>query len=210
MYPSPPSGPNQPYGQGHPPQHQQGGYGYPQAPMPHGPGPGQPYGAPGAPVPPPHFHGGPGASESLPGPGVAVRVLMFIGGPVGILLGLGVGLMVLLGVGMGTAAGSSPEVDSAEMMGMVGVFGALGVVVALIPLVYGIVSTTLAAKMGKRSKGVYWGVVVFNVIASLLLVLNVIASIAMEAAPSSLIPLAFHVTMTGLMFAPTVRRFYGA
>ncbi|WP_431873068.1 hypothetical protein [Nocardiopsis eucommiae] len=212
MYPSPPSGPNQPYGQGQPPQHQQqGGYGYPQQPMPHGPGPGHPYGgAPGAPIPPPHFHGAPGVPDAMPGQATTVRVLMFIGGPVGILFGLLLGALVLFGVGLGAAAGSSPEVDSAEMAGMIGVFGALGAVVALIPLVYGIVSTTLAAKMGKRSKGVYWGVVVFNIVAALVLVLNVVASIVMEESPSSLIPLAFHATMTGLMFAPRVRQFYGA
>jgi hypothetical protein len=214
VYPTPPSGPQQPYGQGHPPQHpqgppqhQQGGYGYPQQPMQHGHGPGQPYGAPGA--PPPQFHGSPGAPDTMPGPATTVRVLMFIGGPVGILLGLIIGVFVALGVGVGAAAGTASEASGAEVAGMVGVLGALGAFFALIPLVYGIVSTTLAARMGKRTKGLYWGVVVFNIVSALLLVLNLVSALAMEGAPTSLLPLAFHATMTGLMFAPKVREFYG-
>ncbi|MEU3019295.1 hypothetical protein ABZ635_18100 [Nocardiopsis sp. NPDC007018] len=209
MYSTPPSGPQQPYGQGQPPQPQQGGYGYPQQPVPHGHGPAQPYGAPGGPVPPPHFNGAPGAPATLPGPGVTVRVLMFIGGPVGILLGLILAVVVMLGVGVGVAANSASETGGADIMGMVGALGALGFLFALIPLTYGIISTVLATKMGQQKKGVYWGVVAFNIVASLFLVLGVISALAMETAPSNVVPLAFHATMTGLMFAPSVRRFYG-
>lgn len=219
MHPSPPSGPNQPHGYGQQPQHpqqpqqpqhpQQGGYGYPQQPMPQGPG-GHPYGAPGGPPPPPHFNGAPGNPDTMPGMALTVRILMFIGGPVGILLGLGLGVIFLGLAGGGAAMNNSSGAPDAELNAMLGVLGALGILIALIPLTYGIASTWLAAVMGRRKKGVYWGVVAFNIVALLLLVLNVISAIAMEGPPGALIPFAFHATMTGLMFAPKVRAFYGA
>lgn len=212
MHPSPPSDPNQPHGYGqpqhYPQQPQQGGYGYPQPPVPQGPG-GHPYGAPGGPPPHPHFNGAPGNPDTMPGAATTVRVLMFIGGPIGILLGLFLGGVVLLGVGVGAAAGSSAEVSNSELTAALGILGAVGGFVALIPLVYGVASTWLAAVMGRRKSGVYWSVVAFNIVALLLLVLNVIAAISTESGPGALIPFAFHATMTGLMFAPKVRAFYG-
>ncbi|GHC92053.1 hypothetical protein GCM10007079_40250 [Nocardiopsis terrae] len=207
MHPSSSPDPHQPPGQGQQPQYpQQGGYGgYPQ-----GPAAGQPYGAPGGPVPPPPQYGAaPGAPDTMPGAATTVRVLMFIGGPIGIILGLILGGVTLLGVGVGAAAGSASEASGSELTAALGVLGALGALVALIPLVYGVASTWLAAVMGRRRTGVYWGVVAFNIVALLILVLHVFAAISMEGAPGSLIPFVFHATMTGLMFAPKVRAFYG-
>ncbi|MCP3013474.1 hypothetical protein NGM33_09020 [Nocardiopsis dassonvillei] len=207
MHPSPPSGP----GPGQPPYPQQpqhphqGGYGYPQ---PQGPG-GHPYGALGGPPPPPRFDGAPGNPDTMPGAATAVRVLMFIGGPIGILFGVLLGGMVLLGVGLGAAAGSSAEVSDPALTTALGLLSVVGGFVALIPLVYGIASTWLAAIMGRRKSGVYWGVVAFNIVASLILVAGIIGSVSMEEPPTALLQLAFHGTMTGLMFAPKVRAFYG-
>ncbi|MGW5878374.1 hypothetical protein ACWFMI_17680 [Nocardiopsis terrae] len=206
MHPSSSPDPHQPPGQGQQPQYpQQGGYGHPQ-----GPAAGQPYGAPGGPVPPPPQYGAaPGTPDTMPGAATTVRVLMFIGGPIGIILGLILGGITLLGVGVGAAAGSASEASGSELTAALGVLGALGALVALIPLVYGVASTWLAAVMGRRKTGVYWGVVAFNVVALLILVLHVFAAISMEGAPGGLIPFVFHATMTGLMFAPKVRAFYG-
>jgi hypothetical protein len=214
VHPSPPSGPNQPYGQGQPQQPQQGGYGYPQQPQQGGYGhPQQPqqggYGHPQQPMPqgqpygapvPPQFGGAPGAPESLPGGGIAVRVLMFIGGPIGIIFG------ALAAIGF-MAAGSDPELQrELAVAGAPGVEAlmALGAIIALVPIVYGIASTTLAGFMGRRKAGVYWGVVAFNIIALLILGLLLITGGFLM-----LIPIAFHGTMTGLMFMSQVRAFYG-
>jgi hypothetical protein len=145
----------------------------------------------------------------MPGAATAVRVLMFIGGPIGILFGVLLGGMVLLGVGLGAAAGSSAEVSDPALTMALGLLSVVGGFVALIPLVYGIASTWLAAIMGRRKSGVYWGVVAFNIVASLILVAGIIGSVSMEEPPTALLQLAFHGTMTGLMFAPKVRAFYG-
>lgn len=218
MHPTPPSGHNQPYGHGQqpypqqpphpqqggygqPPHPQQGGYGHPQQPVPQGP-PG--YGQPQGPPPP---YPAPLAPDTMPGQATTVRVLMFIGGACGILLGLLFGVILLFGVGLGVSTAS--EINDPEFNTMMGVFGALGLIMALIPLVYGIASTWLAAVMGRRKSGVYWGVVIFNILASLFLVFGIILSLAVEEPPTGIIPLAFHATMTGLMFSSKVKAFYG-
>lgn len=171
MYPSPQSNPHDPL-QGQPPV----GYGFP-AEVP----------------PPPVFHSVP---QTMPGPAIAVRVLMFIGGPIGILLGAFLGAVALLGFGVGEMAGEADE-------GAFSFLAAFTGVIALIPLIYGIVSTTLAALMGRRRKGLFWGVVVFQTIASLILLLWAILGDYL-----SLVPLAFAVVMIGLMFTSRVREFY--
>lgn len=220
MHPTPPPGPNQPYGHGqqphpqqggygqpphpqqggygHPPQPQQGGYGYPQPPAPQGPPP--PYPAPLAP-------------DTMPGQATTVRVLMFIGGAGGFLYTLFIGGLVLLGVGMGAAASttaSASDMGDPELNSTIGVFAALGIVAALVPLVYGIASTWLAAVMGRRKSGVYWGVIIFNVIAVLILLLGIGGQIYMETTPGGVLPLLFHTVMIGLMFPARVKAFYGS
>jgi hypothetical protein len=112
-------------------------------------------------------------------------------------------------VGLGAAAGSSAEVSDPALTTALGLLSVVGGFVALIPLVYGIASTWLAAVMGRRKSGVYWGVVAFNIVASLILVVGIIGSVSMDEPPTALLQLAFHGTMTGLMFAPKVRAFYG-
>lgn len=121
----------------------------------------------------------------IPGQGRVVRTLMFIGGTIGIVLGLFLGALYLFG----------SELAS---------YGAWGVVSALIASGYGVFSVTLAALMGRRKKGVFRGVVAFNVAASLFPLLFVVPGDS-----SSGVPPAFHTVMTGLTFTPRVRAHYG-
>lgn len=172
---------------------------YPEPPQ----GQGYGYPTPAGQVPPPPvtvFQG----DQTLPGTGTTVRVLMFIGGPIGILLGAVLGILLLFVVGGGAALNSVAEAPDEEFGAALGFLGALGAVVALIPLGYGIVSTALAAFMGRRKKGVFWGVVAFNLASALFLLVLVISGDSV-----SLIPLAVHCLMTILMFTPRVRAHYG-
>ena len=216
MHPSPPTGPNQPYGQGQPQQHlQQGGQGYPQPPLPQvpgqNPGPGQPYGVPGRPVPgPPQFKGSPGAPDAMPGPALAVRILMFIGGPCGIVLSGIVAVMALLSAGIWAATDASAQAMGVDVDSPIGSIAALGGVGAVVPLVYGISSIWIAAIMGRRQNKTLRAVVIFNITALVILVLNIITLITMGMQGNVwvVIPVLFHGTMTGLMFLPSVKAFY--
>lgn len=189
--------PQQPY------NNPQVGYGpSPQQPLPGQPpvpsGPQGGYGQPGQ-MPPP---GMPLQDpNTMPGTVITVRVLMFIGGGLGILGALGIGLLGLLGVGLGQATGSLAQDPDAAMVG--NIVGGLALVIALIPLTYAVVSIVLAAKMGKRSSGVFWGVIVFQGLAAALLLLNVILG---EGA--SFVLLIFAVLMLTLMFLPASRAYY--
>lgn len=175
----------------------------------YGPPPGQPqvpsappigYGHPGQHMPPP-----PGMPvqdpDKMPGTAVTVRVLMFIGGGIGVLIALAVGLLGLLGVGLGQATGSLAQDPEAAMAG--NIIGGLALLVALVPLVYAVISIVLAAKMGKRSSGVFWGIVSFQGVAAALMLLNVILG-----EPGSFIPLFFAALMLTLMFLPDSRAYY--
>lgn len=178
MYPSPHSGPHQPA-----PGRSPVGYGLPGR-MP--------------PVPPPVSAP---AASTMPGAAVAVRVLMFIGGPVGILLGLFLGAIALLGFGVGEMVGESGA--GTDGQGGFAFLAAFTGVIALVPLAYGVVSTMLAALMGRGGRGLFWSVVVFHGVASLILLLGVVLGDYF-----SLVPLAFAVVMIALMFTPRVRKYY--
>ena len=169
------------------PEPQHGGYGYPQTPA-----------SPGGPPAPmmPHY-------DTVPGQATTVRVLMFIGGPIGIVFGLFIGFIALLGFGTGQLV-EGLEQEGVESGAFSFMAGAVGLF-ALIPFGYGFASTVLAALMGRRKKGIYWATVAFNIAAALVLVLFVISGDYLM-----LVPLAFHTTMAALMFVPRVRVFYGA
>lgn len=137
----------------------------------------------------------------MPGTAITVRVLMFIGGGLGVLLALGVGLLGLLGVGMGQATGSLTQDPDAAMAG--NIIGGLALVVALIPLTYGVVSIVLAAKMGKRSSVIFWSVIGFQGVAAAITLINVIAG-----ETSGVIPLFFAALMLSLMLLPVTRAYY--
>ncbi|MBR8741920.1 hypothetical protein [Nocardiopsis sp. MG754419] len=142
--------------------------------------------------------------DVLPGPAHTVRTLMSIGGPIGIVIGLLLGTMMLLIIGGLTALETLSEATDGQVAPLMGGVGAVGLAFALIPLVYGIASTTLARLMRRRSRRVFWGVVVFNVVALAFLLLMLLGGDGL-----SVVPLVVHSVMLGLMFAPRVRAFYG-
>ncbi|WP_026122962.1 hypothetical protein [Nocardiopsis halotolerans] len=191
MYPQQPSNdPNQdgPHPEGRYPPGQQ-----PQDPQPYGNHP-QP---PGVPVS--------GRGVGMPGAAITVRVLMFIGGVCGVLLGV---LMWLAAVAV-TAEGELGEsfmrgVREASGMPLSGgEAGMLFAVVGAVPFVYGVVSLLLASLMGRRSPAVLWSVVVFQGLVALFLLFNVFTG-----ALGALIPLAFAILMIVLMLLGSTRDYY--
>ncbi|SIO86261.1 hypothetical protein [Nocardiopsis sp. JB363] len=116
---------------------------------------------------------------ALPGQGVAARVLMFVLGSCGVFAGLFIGVLHLI-------------VDAPN------------VVLVFLPLGYGAFSITLAALMRRRRKGVFRSVVGFVVAAALFSLFFIVMGDS-----SWWVPLILHTVMTGLMFTPRVRAYYG-
>lgn len=143
-------------------------------------------------------------SGRMPGTAITVRVLMFIGGVVGILFGGPLLLIAVLAGGdnefsQGLAEGlqdAGAHVDSAEAAIVMAIVG--GVMFA-----YGIASTALASFMGRRSAVVLWLVVVFQVLVALLLVLGVVGGGLLSS-----VPLFFAIGMIVLMVIPATRAYY--
>lgn len=165
---------------------------YPQSPEQYG---GYPPTAPGAP--------GAGPNK-MPAAAITVRVLMFIGGAFGLLFG---GLM-WIAAGLAASGGQVGEemLRTLEQTGMPlsgSEAGALFAVMGAIPFVYGLISVVLASFMGRRSTVILWSVVVFQGLAALLLVLNIISG-----AFGSIIPLAFAILMIVLMLLENTRAYY--
>ncbi len=125
-----------------------------------------------------------------------VRVLMFIGGPVGILLGLFSGLLAMASFGFAPDGGSEG-------------FGFRSLILTVIPLIYGVASIALASMMGRRTKKVHEGVVYFNIAAIALLVILALVTLLTGAPFDGLIPLIFHGVMLGLMYSAKVKAYYG-
>ncbi|WP_150254761.1 proline-rich domain-containing protein [Nocardiopsis deserti] len=186
MHPQQP--PNGPYQGGYPQQPPNGPYqgGYPQQPVPYGG----------------HFPSGP---VRMPGAAVAVRVLMFIGGVCGLLFGGLLWLAAAMASGdsrfseefmQGVQEGAGFPISSTDA-------GLLFALVGAIPFVYGVLSTLLAALMGRRSAVVLWSVVVFQALAALTLVFNTVTG-----AVGSVVPLAFAVLMIVLMLLGGTRAYY--
>lgn len=183
-YPGQPADPYQQNQPAHP--YHQGASGYPGQPGPHA------------------YPGVPPQSDKMPGTAITVRVLMFIGGVVGLLFG---GLVLLLAA----AAGGEGEFAEgfAEGVGEAGVYVDPSEVVILmlivggIMFVYGLVSTILASVMGKRSGAVLWGIVVFQSLAALSLLINMLTG-----AFGAVVPLFFAIGMIVLMLVPASRAYY--
>lgn len=196
MYPpQPPQGPDQgghdPYQQGQSANpYQQGVPGYSGYP-----------GQPGPPV----YPGVPQQPDRIPGAAITVRVLMFIGGVVGLVFG---GFALVMGVAAGgegafaeefaagVEEGAGMPVDPASIVVLMLISGG-------IMFGYGLVSTVLASFMGKRSAAVLWGVVVFQVLVSLFLLVSVIFG-----GIASVVPLLFAIGMIVLMLIPASRDYY--
>lgn len=143
-------------------------------------------------------------SGKMPGTVITVRVLMFIGGVVGLLFG---GLVLLMGAAAGGdnafAEGFAEGVqetggyiDPTDVAAGMMVFG-------VVVLVYGIVSTALASFMGRRSAAVLWLIVAFQVLAGLSLLAG-----AVLGGFLMFIPLLFAIGMIVLMVVPASRAFY--
>lgn len=157
---------------------------------------------------PPPVPGAPGAAPNdpnkMPAPAIIVRVLMFIGGACGVLLGG----MTWLGAALAAGGGQTGE-QMRRAMEQTGVpmsgaeAGVLLGLVGAIPFVYGVISLLLASLMGRRSPAVLWSVVVFQSLAALLLVLNIVAG-----AFGSIVPLIFAAVMIVLMLLEGTRAYY--
>lgn len=154
---------------------------------------------------PPGYPGAPGPkSEKMPGTAITVRVLMFIGGVSGLLLG---GVILLIGL----LAGGDNEFSQvfAESVQEAGVNVGTAEIVAVLAVtggvmfVYGLVSTALASFMGRRSGGILWSVVVFQALAALLLLVNMFTGVV-----GSVVPLLFAIGMIVLMVVPASRNYY--
>jgi hypothetical protein len=154
---------------------------------------------------PPGYQGAPEAkSDKMPGTAITVRVLMFIGGVSGLLLG---GVVLLIGLmaggdnefSQGFAEGvqeTGVNVGSAEIIAVLAITGG-------VMFVYGLLSTALASFMGRRSGGILWSIVVFQALAALLLLVNIFTG-----AVGSAVPLLFAIGMIVLMVVPASRSYY--
>lgn len=152
----------------------------------------------------PPYQPGPAAPSKMPGSAITVRVLMFIGGVIGVLFGLLFWLLAVVATGddqisreflAGMEEGGMP-LNGGEAGLFLGVMGA-------IPFLYGALSILLASLMGRRSVAILWSVVVFHVLASLALLLAIVTGGFV-----SIIPLLFAIGMIVLMLLPVTRAFY--
>lgn len=200
-----PSGPNPPQGGAHP----SGGYppqGYGQ------PGGYPPQGQPGMPPGPPPM--GPGATQpsgKMPGTVITVRVLQFIGGIFGLLIGGAILFSAVIIAGDQQALQEMNEIleqDAAVPVG-IGSNEVIGGLVGFgaIPFVYGLVSTLLASFMGRRSGALLWGTVVFQGLSALFLLVMLVIGGAAGVLVFG-IPLLFTIGMIILMVVPVSRAFY--
>jgi hypothetical protein len=144
----------------------------------------------------------------LPRRVAVVRILMFIGGACGIALAL----LFLQGLVIPQEQMETALAAQAEAFAQQGVQMDLGVeairamilVLAVVTGVYGVLSTLLAARIRRRTVGVFWGVVLFHGAAGALLAWNLFSG-GWEA----VVPLGFAVYMVAVMFGRDARAHYG-
>ncbi|MEV2274137.1 hypothetical protein AB0I72_01005 [Nocardiopsis sp. NPDC049922] len=137
-----------------------------------------------------------------------VRTLMLIGGS----CGLALAALFLMGLSVPTEAMDEAlrqQVDTAAQQGVelvvtVDVMRSLMGVLALVTGAYGVLSTLLATRIRRRTVGVFWGVVLFQVAAGLVLLWNLLGGELF-----SLVPLGFTATMVAFMFSREGRAYYG-
>ncbi|OLT28904.1 hypothetical protein BJF83_13180 [Nocardiopsis sp. CNR-923] len=137
-----------------------------------------------------------------------VRTLMFIGGS----CGLALGALFLMGLSVPAEAMNEAlqdQVDIAAEQGVelvvtVDLMRSLMGVLALVTGAYGLLSTLLATRIQRRTVGVFWGVVLFQAAAGLLLLWNLLGGEWF-----SLVPLGFTAAMVAFMFTREGRAYYG-
>ncbi|WP_028648638.1 hypothetical protein [Nocardiopsis sp. CNT312] len=137
-----------------------------------------------------------------------VRTLMFIGGA----CGLALSAMFLMGTAMPSEAVDQAVAEQAEIASGQGVelvvtaeaMRSMMAVMAVVTGVYGLLSTFLASRVRRRTVGVFWGIVVFQTAAALMLGWAVLGGDLL-----SLVPLGFAVTMAAFMFSREGRAYYG-
>ncbi|WP_017596931.1 hypothetical protein [Nocardiopsis lucentensis] len=137
-----------------------------------------------------------------------VRTLMFVGGS----CGLALSALFLMGLAippetMGEVLREQADLaaeQGVEVVVTVDVMRSLMAALALVTGVYGLLSTLLASRIRRRTIGVFWGVVVFQVAAGALLVWNISGGDW-----QSVVPLGFTATMVAFMFSREGRAYYG-
>lgn len=152
----------------------------------------------------PPYQPGPAVPSKMPGSAITVRVLMFIGGVIGVLLGLLLWLLAVVATGddqfsrdflAGMEEGGLP-LNGGEAGLFLGIMGG-------IPFLYGALSILLASLMGRRSVAILWSVVVFQILAALFLLFTIVTG-----GFASILPLLFAIGMVVLMLLPITRAFY--
>ena len=152
----------------------------------------------------PPYEQGPAASSKMPAAAIVVRVLMFIGGVVGVLFGLLFWFLAVMATGDGEF--SREFLQGMQESGLPLSGGEAGLffgVMGAIPFLYGALSILLASLMGRRSAAILWSVVVFQVLAGLTLLLAIVTG-----GFASILPLLFAIGMIVLMLLPVTRAFY--
>ncbi|MGW9554882.1 hypothetical protein ACWGSK_10275 [Nocardiopsis sp. NPDC055551] len=139
----------------------------------------------------------------MPDSANTVRALMFVGGTVGLLLGLLLWCFALMPLLSEELARSILEGEDKTLMSTsdaVARFGLFGA----IPFAYGVLSLLFASRMRDRDTATLWTVVGFQATAALVLIVSIGTG---EVLP--VVPLLFTIGMIGLMFTSRSRAYYG-
>ncbi|MEU9855954.1 hypothetical protein [Streptomyces sp. NPDC047974] len=193
--------PNNPYGQ--PPQGQQPGYGYPQAPQ------GVPqqgnYGYPAAPPVSPYgaYPGGPGmVPQSMPGLLTTARVFLYLISAVQILIGL----FSLYGGAVASDASdlSSTYGEDNPFDSLASAAAGVLIVVGLIFLGLAALSITLGVKFGNGGQGIRITTIVYGALGTVVGALYLFAALDTGLASAMIFPLIWVVFAVIITIAPAV------
>lgn len=144
----------------------------------------------------------------MPAKVTATRTLMYLGGVSGLLLAL----LFLMGLAAPAEALNEALDQQAALMAEEGValavdadmMRAMMTVMALVTGLYGALSLLLGKRLRNRTVGVYWGTVVFQGLAGLILVWGLLGGELLMA-----VPLGFTVWMLANMFSREGRAYFG-
>ncbi|MGW9633002.1 hypothetical protein [Nocardiopsis alba] len=149
-----------------------------------------------------------GPDAPMPAKVVTTRMLLYIGGACGVLLSLIFLLPLAFPTDMMAQALDEQTAlmaeEGVEMVMDVETMRALMAVYALVTGLYGVASLMLGRRLARRTVGAYWGVVVFQGLAGLFLLWNVLGGGLLM-----LVPLGFTCWMLANMFSKEGRAHYG-